>query len=79
MLTEINGTIALVVPESWLKRDYSNTIKYMLLRFFSIKYVIEDCNACWFADASVKTNLLVAQRITLKNQHLIGVANLISI
>ncbi|WP_202844562.1 N-6 DNA methylase [Luteimonas saliphila] len=57
------GRLALVVPESWLSRDYATVVHYMLLRWFDIEYIVEDEHAAWFADAQVKTTLLVAKRI----------------
>jgi len=66
MLTKIGGTLALVVPESWLSRDYAQIIQYMLHKCFKIRYIIEDSNASWFPDALVKTTLLVADRINYK-------------
>ncbi len=63
MLTRVGGTLALVVPESWLSRDYAQVIQYILLRWFKVKYIVEDSNASWFSDALVKTTLLVAERI----------------
>jgi len=66
MFTKIGGTLAMVVPETWLNRDYALIIQYLLLRWFRIKYIIEDANATWFKDAQVKTTLLVAERIKRK-------------
>lgn len=63
MLTAPGGTIAMVVPESWLSRDYASPIQYLLLKLFKIRWVIEDSNSVWFNDALVKTTLLVAKRI----------------
>lgn len=62
-LVKNGGTLAMVVPESWLNRDYALVIRYMLLRWFRIEYVVEDIHAAWFHDAQVKTMLLVARRI----------------
>lgn len=56
------GRLALVLPESWLSRDYASVIQYLLLRWFRIMYVVEDAHAVWFDDAQVKTTLLVAER-----------------
>jgi hypothetical protein len=61
------GKLALVLPESWLSRDYAAIVQYLLLRWFRIKYIVEDVHAAWFADAQVKTNLLVAERIARKS------------
>lgn len=57
------GRLALVMPESWLSRDYATVVHYMLLRWFDIEYVVEDEHAAWFSDAQVKTTLLVAKRV----------------
>lgn len=62
-LTNIGGRLAMVVPESWLSRDYAQAVHYLLLRWFRIRHVVEDAHACWFADAQVRTTLLVADRI----------------
>lgn len=66
-LTMQGGTLAMVVPESWISRDYALTIKYMLLKFFDVQYIVEDLNSAWFPDVLVKTNLLVAKRIPFRD------------
>lgn len=66
ILTRLGGRIAIVVPESWISRDYALSIKYMLLKFFDIEYIVEDINSVWFSDALVKTNLLVAKRVSYR-------------
>lgn len=66
-LTKQNGQLAMVVPESWISRDYALSIKYMLLKFFDIRYIVEDLNSKWFPDALVKTNLLVARRVEFRS------------
>lgn len=66
MLTRIGGTLAMVVPETWLSRDYAVLIQYLLLRWFKIKFIIEDIHSSWFSDAQVKTTLLIAERINRK-------------
>lgn len=60
------GRLALVVPESWLSRDYATVVHYMLLRWFDIEFVVEDEHAVWFSEAQVKTTLLVAKRVPRK-------------
>lgn len=60
------GKLALVLPESWLSRDYASVVQYLLLRWFRIRYVVEDAHAVWFDDAQVKTTLLVAERTERK-------------
>jgi hypothetical protein len=65
-LTAEGGQLAMVVPESWISRDYALAVKYMLLRFFDIKYIVEDLNSVWFPEALVKTNLLIAKRVKMR-------------
>lgn len=67
MLTKIGGTLAIVVPDTWLNREYALIIQYLLLRWFRIKYIVEDSNSSWFQDAQVKTTLLIAERIDRKD------------
>lgn len=66
ILTKTDGRIAMVVPESWISRDYALSIKYMLLKFFEIEYIVEDLDSVWFPDAQVKTNLFVAKRVAYR-------------
>jgi len=62
-LVKIGGRLALVVPESWLTRDYATIVHYLLFRWFDIEFVVEDEHASWFDDAKVKTTLIVAKRV----------------
>jgi len=60
------GKLAMVVPESWISRDYALSVRYMLLKLFNVEYVIEDLNSAWFPEAQIKTNLLVAKRVKMR-------------
>ena len=62
-LVKQGGMLALVVPESWLSRDYATIVHYLLHRWFDIQFVVEDEHASWFDDAQVKTTLIVAKRV----------------
>lgn len=62
-LVKIGGRLALVVPESWLTRDYATVVHYLLFRWFDIEFVVEDEHASWFDDAQIKTTLIVAKRV----------------
>lgn len=70
LLTKKGGTLALVVPESWLSRDYAGFIHYILARWFDLQYIIEDSNARWFPEAQVKTTLLIAKKVERKKSAL---------
>jgi predicted RNA methylase len=65
LLVKKGGKIAMVLPASWLNRNYALIVEYLLLRFFKIDFLIEDAHATWFDGAQVNTILLVATRITL--------------
>lgn len=62
-LVKTGGRLALVVPESWLSRDYAAIVHYVLLQWFEIEFVVEDEHASWFDDAQVKATLIVAKRV----------------
>ena len=57
------GKLALILPESWLSREYAAVVKYLLLRWFRVLYIVEDADASWFSDVQVKTNILIAERV----------------
>lgn len=68
-LVKMDGYLAMVVPETWLNREYATPIQYLLLKCFNIETLAIDTNANWFPNALVKTCLVVAHRV--KNQSLI--------
>ena len=70
MLTKVGGYLAIVVPETWLTREYAQIIQYMLLRWFNIEFVIKDEDVSWFPGIQVKTNLIVARRVERKKSFL---------
>jgi hypothetical protein len=55
--------LAIVVPNTWLSRDYATPVLYVLRRFFEIEFVVEDRDRAWFPDALVRTTLVVARRV----------------
>jgi tRNA G10 N-methylase Trm11 len=59
----LNGRLAIVVPNTWLSRDYATPVLYVLRRFFEIEFVVEDRDRTWFPDALVRTALVVARRV----------------
>lgn len=61
-LVKPGGTLAMVVPGSWLTREYASIIRTLLTRSFELKFVVEDESRDWFPEAQVKTNLLVAKK-----------------
>lgn len=61
-LVREGGCLAMVVPDTWLNREYAGPIQYLLLKCFDILVIARDVNAVWFDDALVKTCLVVARR-----------------
>src|SRR5690606_12459712 len=49
LLVKVGGRLAIVVPETWLNRDYAQIVKYLLLQWFQIEYIVEDANSSWFS------------------------------
>ena len=64
VMVRSGGRLALVVPATWRSRDYADVIRYLLLRCFSLECIVEDKQPGWFSDALVRTNLVVARRLS---------------
>lgn len=62
-LVSTGGRLAMVLPDTWLSRDYAIPVLYLLRRYFEIECIVEDGEAAWFEDALVRTTLLVARRV----------------
>lgn len=64
MLVKPGGKLAMVIPSTWRSREYADVVRYLLLRFFEVNLIIEDEQPGWFLNALVRTQLLVARRLT---------------
>lgn len=62
-LVKPGGHLAMVVPDTWLTREYALPVLYLLARYFALEFVVRDADAAWFDDALVRTTLVVAQRV----------------
>lgn len=62
LLVRPAGTLALVVPKTWMNREYAAIIQYLQLRFFEPLIIIEEHGVGWFEDALVPTTLVVSRR-----------------
>jgi predicted RNA methylase len=63
VITKVGGHLALVVPNTWLGREYSAPVVELLKEFFEIEFIVNDANSAWFEGiAQVKTALVVAKR-----------------
>lgn len=65
-LVRKDGYLAVVVPETWLNREYAAPIQYLLQKCFTIETIARDTDASWFSEALVKTCLVVAKRIEMQ-------------
>ena len=64
VLTRPGGRLAIVAPATWRSRDYADVVRYLLLRFFALEFIVDDTQPGWFSDALVRTNLIVTRRLT---------------
>ena len=62
-LVRPGGRLALVVPDTWLSRQYTSPVVHILRTLFDLEMVVEDENASWFPDAQVRTTLVIARRV----------------
>lgn len=62
LITKRQGYLAMVVPETWLNREYALPIHYLLLKTFEILTIAKDIDSVWFDNASVRTCLVIAKK-----------------
>lgn len=65
MLVRPGGTLALVVPKTWMNRDYATILQYLQLRFFQPSLIVEEHGVGWFEDALVPATLVVSRRLSV--------------
>ena len=61
-LVKTGGYLAIVVPDTWLSREYAKPIQYLLAKSFDVLTIVKDVSTSWFDNALVRTCLLVAKR-----------------
>jgi hypothetical protein len=61
-MVKLNGYLAMVVPDTWLNREYATPIHNLLLRCYDVLSIVSDSGLAWFDNAQVKTCLVIAQR-----------------
>lgn len=64
LLTAPSGVLALVVPQTWMNRDYARIARYFFLRFFQPVAVVQESGQRWFRDALVPISLVVGRRLS---------------
>jgi hypothetical protein len=74
-ICKVGGEIALILPSTWLSREYASPVLYLLRRYFKLEILVEDPDVSWFPGTQVRTTALVATRVvdrgsgTLPNSH----------
>ncbi len=66
LLTAPSGVLALVVPQTWLNRDYARIARYFFLRFFQPLVVVQEFGQRWFKNALVPVSLVVGRRLPME-------------
>ena len=61
-LTKPGGTLAMLVPQSWMNRDYAAPIRALLGTLFDVEFLVEDQSGTWFDEASIRTGFVIAKR-----------------
>lgn len=61
-LVREGGMLAVVAPQAWLSRNYAHAVRELLDEAFDVEVIVEDGDASWFAEAQVRTHLVVARR-----------------
>ncbi len=61
-LVKMGGLLAIIVPDTWLSREYAAPVQYMLSKCFDVLTIVKDTDAFWFENALVRTCLVVAKR-----------------
>lgn len=63
MLVNHKGKFAIVLPNSWLSREYSQPILELIDNLFDVNYILNDVNGVWFkGNAQVRTSIIIASR-----------------
>jgi type I restriction-modification system DNA methylase subunit/sulfur carrier protein ThiS len=61
LLTD-NGTLGIVISNSWLGTDWGEKFKEILVRFFYIDRIVTSGSGRWFNNADVVTNILILRK-----------------
>jgi hypothetical protein len=62
-ICKVGGEVALIVPSTWLSREYASPVLYLLRRYFKLEILVEDPDVNWFPGTQVRTTALVATRV----------------
>ena len=63
MLVNKTGQFAIVLPNSWLSREYSQPVLRLIDELFEVKYILNDVSGVWFkGNALVRTSIIIASR-----------------
>lgn len=57
-----NGTLGIIVSNSWLGTKWGKTFFELLTKYFKVKYILLSGNGRWFENADVVTNIIVCEK-----------------
>jgi hypothetical protein len=66
LLTKPGGILALVVPQTWLNRDYARVVRYAFQRFFQPLIIVRESGQRWFQDVLVPVSLVIGRRLSAR-------------
>jgi hypothetical protein len=61
-LLKDDGYIGFIVSNSWISTKAGKTFRKLLLKFYSIEYILASGNGRWFKNTKVVTNLVVCKK-----------------
>lgn len=61
-LVKEGGVLAIIVPQTWMSRNYAQAVRDLLDEMFSIEVIVEDGDVSWFPEAQVRTQLVLARK-----------------
>lgn len=72
LLTKQNGTIAFVMSNHWMERDYGKILKHFLSSHGTFRAIITHRKGNWFPDAQIPTSIMIYEkgRITSRQKSL---------
>lgn len=68
LLTKSGGTIAIVMSNHWMERDYGKIIRHFLSSTGTFRAIITHRKGNWFPDAQIPTSILIYEKGKISNR-----------
>ncbi len=69
-LCEENGIIGYITSDSWLKKDYGNSLKKFIAKKSKLLYIFDMSNVNCFKDAQVNTSIVICQKSSMIEENI---------